>query len=156
MYAIQINFNNQVTDYIMANLDTPVNNTPYSDEELEHFKNLLLEERKEASENAKKMKESIEDQRELDDDRTSAQDHHPGDMGTDEQEKETDYILRERSRQKLEEIDAALKRIENKTYGVCEDTGKKIQKERLEAIPYARFSMEARKKDETDQQGPRT
>lgn len=138
----------------MSNLDAPVNNTPYSDKELEHFKNLLLKEREEAADNAQRMKESIEDQRELDEDRISSQDHHPGDLGTDEQEKETDYILRERSRRKLEEIDAALKRIENKTYGVCEDTGKKIQKERLEAIPYARFSMEARKKDETEHPGP--
>lgn len=140
----------------MSNLDAPVNNTPYSDEELEHFKNLLLEERKETLENAKNMQESIEHQQQRDSERVSSQDHHQGDIGSEEEEKETDYILRERSRQKIDEIDAALKRIENKTYGVCEDTGKKIQKERLEAIPYARFSVEARKKDETDHPGPRT
>ena len=139
----------------MANLDAPVNNTPYNEDELDHFKNLLLEERKEATDNSEQMKQSVEDQRSLDDDRASSQDHHPGNIGSEEQEKETDYMLRERSRKKIEEIDAALKRIENKTYGVCEDTGEKIQKERLEAIPYTRFSFQARKKDETEQQGPR-
>jgi len=139
----------------MANLDAPVNNTPYNEDELDHFKNLLLEERKEATDNAKQMKQSVEDQRSLDEDRASSQDHHPGNIGSEEQEKETDYMLRERSRKKIEEIDAALKRIENKTYGVCEDTGEKIQKERLEAIPYTRFSVQARKKDETEQEGPR-
>lgn len=141
----------------MANLDTPVNNTPYSDEELEHFKNLLLEQRKEAMENSEQIKESItKSTKETNTEGNSSQDHHPGDIGTEEQQKETSYILRERTRQKIEQIDAALKRIENKTYGVCEDTGKKIQKGRLEAIPYARFSLEARKKDETKHQGPKT
>lgn len=140
----------------MSNLDSAVNNTPYSDEELEHFKNLLLEERKEAVNESENMKESIEEQQEAETDDTSSIDHHPGDLGSSEEEKETEHILRERSRSKVDEIDAALKRIENKTYGVCEDTGKKIQKERLESIPWARFSVEARKKDETDQQGPKT
>lgn len=140
----------------MANLDASVNNTPYSDEELEHFKNLLLEEREEAKENAEQTQESIEDQRDSDTDDISSVDHHPGDQGSDEQEKETDHILRERSRQKIDEIDAALKRIENGTYGVCEDTGKKIQKERLEAMPYTRYSIEASKKDEDEHPGPRT
>lgn len=138
----------------MSNLDAPVNNTPYSDEELEHFKNLLLEERKEAAENAKEAKESVEDRQNLDNDRASSKDHHPGNIATEEEDKEKEYLLRERSREKIEEIDAALKRIENKTYGVCEDTGKKIQKERLESIPYTRFSVEARKKDESDHPGP--
>lgn len=146
----------KISKYIMSNLDAPVNNTPYNDEELEHFKNLLLEERKEAKENADQMKDSIQDQRDSDSDEFSSRDHHPGDIGSDEQEKEADYILRERSRQKIDEIDAALKRIENKTYGICEDTGKKIQKERLEAMPYTRYSMEASKKDEDEHPGPRT
>lgn len=140
----------------MSNLDAPVNNTPYSDEELDHFKELLLQEREEALEDEKTMKETVEDPQVIDDDEVSSQDHHPGDLGSEEQERETDHILRERNRQKIDEIDAALKRIENRTYGVCEDTGKKIQKERLEAIPYTRFSLEASKKDETEHQGPRT
>ncbi|HLR24921.1 MAG TPA: TraR/DksA C4-type zinc finger protein [Fodinibius sp.] len=138
----------------MSNLDVPVNNTPYSDEELEHFRRLLLEEREEAAENAKEAKESLEDQRSLDNERASSKDHHPGNIATEEEEKETTYLLRERSREKIEKIDAAIKRIENKTYGICEDTGKKIQEERLEAIPYTRFSVEAREKDESDHPGP--
>lgn len=140
----------------MSNLDAPVNNTPYSEEELDHFKELLLQERKEAIADEEIMKESVEDPKAVNDDEVSSQDHHPGDLGSEEQERETNHILRERNRQKIDEIDAALKRIENKTYGVCEDTGKKIQKERLEAIPYTRFSAEARKKNETDHPGPRT
>jgi RNA polymerase-binding transcription factor DksA len=52
----------------------------------------------------------------------------------------------EKHQDKLDEINAALDRIELGTYGVCEDTGKKIQKERLEEIPDARFSMKAKKR----------
>lgn len=138
----------------MSHLDASTHNTPYSDEELEHFKQLLLEEREEALNDNESMSESLNEQNEITDD-FSSQDHHPGDLGSEEQEKETENILRERTRKKISQIDAALERIKNKTYGVCEDTGKKIQKERLETIPWARFSVDARKKDETDQQGPR-
>lgn len=138
----------------MSNLDAPVNNTPYNQKELDHFKDLLLEEREEAVATVQEIQASIEDQRSLDNERASAQDHHPGDIATEEEEKETDYLLRERSRKKVDQIDAALRRIENKTYGVCEDTGKKIQKERLEAIPYTRFSVDARKKDDSEHPGP--
>ena len=42
----------------------------------------------------------------------------------------------------LHEIDAALSRIEDKTYGICEGTGKPIAKARLEAKPWARYSVE--------------
>jgi len=138
----------------MSNLDAPVHNTPYNQEELDYFRDLLLEERKKAAESARQIQESIEDQRSLDNDRASANDHHPGNIASAEEEKETDYLLRERSRKKVDEIDAALQRIENETYGVCEDTGKKIQKQRLEAIPYTRYSVEARKKDDSGQPGP--
>jgi len=45
----------------------------------------------------------------------------------------------------MAEVKAALDRIGLGTYGVCESTGEKIQNERLEAIPHARFSIEAKK-----------
>ena len=44
--------------------------------------------------------------------------------------------------EKLYEIDEALGRIEIGTYGICEMSGKKIMRERLEAIPFARFTVE--------------
>jgi|SRR5699024_4312324 len=139
----------------MSNLDAPVNNTPYNEDELDHFRDLLLEERKEAADAAEGRREAIEDLHSLDNDRASSSDHHPGNIGSEEEEKETDYLQREKNREKVDEIDAALKRIENRTYGVCEDTGKKIKKERLEAIPYTRFSIEARKKDDTGRTDPK-
>lgn len=133
----------------MSNLDTQVNNTPYSEEELEHFKEKLIKQREETREEIDQLKESLEDLRTREGDESSAQSHHPGNVGSEEGEEETLYVLIERSRDKLKEINAALDRIEVGTYGVCEDTGKKIQKERLETIPHTRYSVEARRKDDT-------
>jgi RNA polymerase-binding transcription factor DksA len=48
------------------------------------------------------------------------------------------------------EIEEALKRIEKKTYGICELTGKTIPKTRLEAIPWTRFTVEAQAQLEKD------
>ncbi|WP_326847970.1 TraR/DksA family transcriptional regulator, partial [Bacillus safensis] len=49
------------------------------------------------------------------------------------------------------EIDAALKRMEDGTYGICEKTGKEIPYERLKAVPYTRYSIDAKKSEETTQ-----
>ena len=133
----------------MSNLDTQVNNTPYGQEELEHFKEILIKQREETREEIDQLKESLEDLKTRAADESSAQAHHPGNVGTEEGEEETLYVLVRRSRDKLKETNAALDRIELGTYGVCEDTGKKIQKERLEAIPHTRYSIEARRKDDT-------
>ncbi|MDR2498646.1 MAG: TraR/DksA C4-type zinc finger protein [Tannerellaceae bacterium] len=47
----------------------------------------------------------------------------------------------------IQNLQAALIRIENKTYGVCRETGKLIPKERLRAVPHATLSIEAKNKD---------
>lgn len=139
----------------MSELDSPVNNTPYSKEELEHFKTLLTNQLQETQEEIEQQKESLQRINAQEDDESSSQTHHPGDRGSDEEEKENAYIMIQRNQQKIKKIKAALDRIDLGTYGVCEDTGKKIQKERLEAIPYTRYSVDAKKKDETSPPGPR-
>ncbi len=133
----------------MSNLDAPVNNTPYSDEELEHFKSMLEEEHQETRQEIKSMKESVDNLMSNQVDENSAAAHHQGDIASEEDEREKFLIMIEKQQDKIDEINAALDRIELGTYGVCEDTGKKIQKERLEAIPHARYSMEAKKKNES-------
>ena len=54
----------------------------------------------------------------------------------------------------LAEIEEAIKRILNKTYGVCEITGKAIREERLEAVPFTRFSLEGQKAFEQNKRRP--
>ena len=51
-------------------------------------------------------------------------------------------VMMDSERKLLREIDGALQRIEDKTYGICEGTGKPIRKARLEAQPWARYSVE--------------
>jgi RNA polymerase-binding protein DksA len=68
---------------------------------------------------------------------------HMADSGTDNFDRDFNLSLMSADQDTLYEIDEALKRIKNGTYGVCELTGKPIPKARLEAIPWARFTIEA-------------
>jgi RNA polymerase-binding protein DksA len=64
-------------------------------------------------------------------------DNHLADTATETYDRELDYSLEENSEHVLAEIDAALKRIDNGTYGQCTNCGNQIPEERLEARPYA-------------------
>ena len=68
---------------------------------------------------------------------------HPADQGTDTFDRDRDLILASGGQQLLNEIESALSRIEYKTFGMCELTGQPIEKERLKAIPYARYCLMA-------------
>ncbi|MNI93990.1 General stress protein 16O [compost metagenome] len=61
-------------------------------------------------------------------------------------EKEQINQLAARQKKFIDNLENALVRIENKTYGICRETGKLIQKERLRAVPHATLSMEAKLK----------
>jgi RNA polymerase-binding transcription factor DksA len=68
---------------------------------------------------------------------------HMGDSGTDNFDRDFALSLLSSDQDAIYEIEEALKRIERGSYGVCEDTGEKIPKARLDAIPWARFTVEA-------------
>jgi RNA polymerase-binding protein DksA len=68
------------------------------------------------------------------------------DMGTDNYEQEFTLGLMEKDRQLLREINSALQKINEGTYGICEGTGKPIAKVRLEVQPWARYSIEHARK----------
>lgn len=68
---------------------------------------------------------------------------HMADSGTDNFDRDFALSLLSSDQDAVFEIEEALKRIERKTYGVCELTGKSIPKARLEAIPWTRFTVEA-------------
>jgi len=69
-------------------------------------------------------------------------DNHLGDLATAMYDRELDEGLEEGAQQTLREIDAALQRIEDGTYGVCEMCGKPIGADRLSAIPWARLCID--------------
>ena len=72
-----------------------------------------------------------------------AHSNHLADQGSDEAEYETKLLLSATQKEYLREIDEALQRIEDGTYGVCDVTGKAIGLARLRALPTARLSVEA-------------
>jgi RNA polymerase-binding protein DksA len=69
-------------------------------------------------------------------------DNHLGDTATATFDRELDEGLAEGAQQTLDEIDAALKRIDDGTYGICEVCGKPIGEERLRAIPWTRYCID--------------
>jgi len=75
---------------------------------------------------------------------------HMADSGTDNFDRDFALSLLSSDQDAVYEIEEALKRIEKKTYGVCELTGKSIPRARLEAIPWTRFTVEAQAQLERD------
>jgi DnaK suppressor protein len=72
-------------------------------------------------------------------------DNHLADTATETYDRELDYTLEENSEHVLAEIEAALKRIEDDTYGVCSNCGKPIPEERLEALPWATLCIDCQR-----------
>jgi RNA polymerase-binding protein DksA len=120
--------------------------TPFSDEELEHFKELLLERRREAKEEIEQMREQIEQANEQSGDDT-AYGVHMADAGTDAREREKLHLMIARQQKYVGYLDRALERIKNETYGICRVTGEPISKERLEAVPHTEISIEAKRQE---------
>ncbi|HZL12502.1 MAG TPA: TraR/DksA C4-type zinc finger protein [Verrucomicrobiae bacterium] len=75
---------------------------------------------------------------------------HMADSGTDNFDRDFALSLLSADQDAVYEIEEALKRIEKKTYGVCELTGKTIPRARLEAIPWTRFTVDAQAQLERD------
>ncbi len=119
--------------------------SPYSDEELEYFRDIIIKKRDEAEQELKTLQNLLRESMENASDE-SAYSFHMADAGTDAQEREKTYMLFNRTKKFIRYLDDALKRIDNKTYGVCKVTGKKIAKGRLEAVPHTQLSIEAKLK----------
>lgn len=119
--------------------------SPYNDEELEYFRQIIIKKRDEAEQDLEMLHSSLRDSMENNTD-DSAYSFHMADAGSDAQEREKTYMLYNRTRKFIKYLDEALVRIDNKTYGVCKVTGKKISKGRLEAVPHTQISIEAKLK----------
>jgi DnaK suppressor protein len=75
-------------------------------------------------------------------------DNHLADTATETYDRELDYTLEENSEHVLSEIDSALKRIADGTYGQCSNCGRQIPQERLEARPYATLCIDCQRQRE--------
>ena len=128
--------------------ETKEMNHRYSDEDLKEFRELIDKKLISAREELKNLKENL-------DNHTESQAGNKAwnmEEGTDTSEME--YMMNQISRQHqyIRNLELALVRVENKTYGICRVTGRLIPKERLRIVPHATLSLEAkmtRKKDDT-------
>ena len=111
--------------------------TRYSDEELQEFKTLILEK----IEVARKTYEQLMEKIKTDESKNSFNMLEEG-AATLEQEEASQRAARQQDF--IKKLQAALVRIENKTYGVCRVTGKLIPKGRLLAVPHATLSVEGK------------
>lgn len=128
----------------MTAKESPAENSPLSDEELEHFKEKLLNEREETQQKISELKDNLDDLNRNFDDAKSSQDHHQANIASQEDAKLTYLSTLEQNQDKLDQIAIALDRIETGNYGICVETGQPIQKKRLEAMPYAIRSVGAK------------
>ncbi len=111
-----------------------------SPEQTEHFKNILFSWKKMLmSEAEKTMDHMKQDSSKLSD---------PNDAATQEEEFRLELRTRDRERKLITKIDQALSRIDDGSYGYCEDTGEPIGIKRLEARPIATLSIEAQERHE--------
>ncbi|MCB0806788.1 MAG: TraR/DksA family transcriptional regulator [Bacteroidales bacterium] len=115
----------------------------YSDEELEEFRQIILEKLEKAREDLKMLMEAY----------THANEHDTNDTsptfkvleeGYQVLSKEENSRLAARQQKFINSLENALIRIENKSYGICRVTGKLISKERLKSVPHATLSIDAK------------
>jgi RNA polymerase-binding protein DksA len=113
----------------------------------ESFRERLLEERARASAAIDNLHAdhpgSIEDES-----GDASVDTHLGDVATVTFDRELDYTLEDSEEAKLAAIDSALARIEEGTFGTCQNCGQQIALERLEALPYAELCIDCKRRSE--------
>ena len=117
----------------------------YSDAELQEFKELILQKLETARRDYEELRAAITHSSS-----NGVEDTSPTfkvlEEGASSLSKEESGQLAQRQYKFIQNLEAALIRIENKTYGVCRETGKLIPKERLMLVPHATLSVEAKNK----------
>ncbi|MBQ9253882.1 MAG: TraR/DksA family transcriptional regulator [Bacteroidales bacterium] len=116
----------------------------YTDEELQEFKKLIMDKLAVAKANLEELKAEAFNKNSNGTDDTSPTFKAMEDESSNVQLKEENARLAARQQKYIKDLEAALTRIENKTYGICRVTGKLIPKERLRLVPHATLSIEAK------------
>ena len=101
------------------------------------FREALLEERKRVAAAIENLHDDHQGSITDESGEEAAYDNHLADTATETYDRELDYSLEENSGNVLREIEAALKRIDDGTYGICTACGKPVEPERLEYLPWA-------------------
>ena len=119
--------------------------TRYSESDLQEFKALILDKLRSAKEELNALATSLSSPNANGTDDTAGT-YKTLEDGSATLEKEQINQLAARQKKFIDNLENALVRIENKTYGICRETGKLIPKERLRAVPHTTLTMEAKLK----------
>lgn len=119
--------------------------TRYTDEELEEFKEIILQKLEIAKAEFRTLQGNLKDGNENGADSTN-NNYLTLDDGADTAEKENLNQLAAHQLKFIKNLEAAMVRIQNKTYGICKTSGKLIPKERLRAVPHTTQTIEAKLK----------
>lgn len=119
--------------------------TRYTDEELEEFKEIILQKLEIAKAEFRTLQGNLKDGNENGADSTN-NNYLTLDDGADTAEKENLNQLAAHQLKFIKNLEAAMIRIQNKTYGICKTSGKLIPKERLRAVPHTTQTIEAKLK----------
>lgn len=123
--------------------------TRLSAEDLQEFRDLLLTKRRELAGDVSHLEEDARSSRSANGGGgSSSMPIHMADLGSDTWEQELTLGLIENERELLREIDEAINRIDDKTYGVCLGTSRRIAKARLRAKPWAKYCIDYARKRE--------
>lgn len=119
--------------------------------ELEQYKKTLLELRQKLVENVNFMEDEAlgKSGQEASGDLSNVP-IHMADVGTDNYDRDLTIGLIQNGEEELRAIDDALERIGNKTFGSCEECGKKVSKVRLDALPYVKNCIECQRREEKE------
>jgi DnaK suppressor protein len=125
------------------NQETETKKTRFSDDELEEFRQIIINKVDKARSDLKLLSEALSNE-----DENGTNDTSPTfkvlEEGYQVLSKEENGRLAARQQKFINNLENALIRIENKTYGICRATGKLIAKERLRIVPHATLSIEAK------------
>ncbi len=118
--------------------------TTLGPEQLEEYRRLLLDKRQEVTQSLRSLRAQSQDERSA---TTTGQElsdmpTHPADLGSDAFERDMDERLRLEQVKRLREIDEALRRIDEGTYGMCQADGQPISEHRLHARPWAAYCLQ--------------
>jgi RNA polymerase-binding protein DksA len=114
----------------------------------DHFRDLLLDERKRVVAAINNLHDDHPGSMSEETGEDAVFDNHLADTATETYDRELDYTLEENAEHVLGDIDAALERIEDGTYGTCTNCGRQIPAERLEARPYATLCIDCQRERE--------
>ncbi len=121
---------------------------PLGKRELSEFRRLLVAERDRLTEELEAIEEHLPEVEQVSMDASSGYDEDLADVASDTFEREKEFAIENSVQELLEQVEEALGRIDDRSYGICEVCGQSIHPDRLRALPYARLCINCKAREE--------